>query len=230
MIRLWELAAAEDDRVFSPYCWRTRLALAHKGLAFESVPWRFTEKQAIAFSGQERVPVMTDGGRTVHDSWAIAADLDERYPDRPGLFEGPQSRALTLALRHWCELQVHSVMMRVIVGDLYASLHDKDKAYFRQSREARFGRTLEELAAGAAAALPEFRTVLAPVRQALAAQPFLCGNAPAYGDYILFGAFQWARAVSPTRLLAEDDPVHAWRERMLDLFGGMPRRMRGHPV
>ena len=230
MIRLWELAGAEDDRIFSPYCWRTRMALAHKGLAFESVPWRFTEKDALAFSGQDRVPVMMDGAREVHDSWTIAAYLDEHYPDRPKLFEGPQARAVTLALRHWCELQVQATLMRVIVGDLYASLAEKDKAYFRSSREARFGKTLEAVAAGAAAALPEFRAVLAPVRNALATQPYLCGAAPAYGDYILFGAFQWARAVSPIRLLAEDDPVHAWRERMLGLFGGMPRATRGYPV
>ena len=38
------------------------------------------------------------------------------------------------------------------------------------------------------------------------------------------GAFMWARIVSPLALLEADDPVHAWRERMLDLFDGMGRR------
>jgi hypothetical protein len=33
----------------------------------------------------------------------------------------------------------------------------------------------------------------------------------------------WARVVSPLELLAPDDAVHAWRERMLGLFGGMAR-------
>ena len=42
MIKLYDLAAAEDDRRFSPYCWRTKMALKHKGLEFETVPWRFT--------------------------------------------------------------------------------------------------------------------------------------------------------------------------------------------
>jgi glutathione S-transferase len=50
-LKMWDLAAAEDDRRFSPYCWRVRLALAHKGLQAETIPWRFTEKEAIAFSG-----------------------------------------------------------------------------------------------------------------------------------------------------------------------------------
>ena len=37
------------------------MALAHKGLAVETIPWRFTDKAALAFSGQERVPVIRDG-------------------------------------------------------------------------------------------------------------------------------------------------------------------------
>jgi len=55
-IKLYDLAAAEDDRRFSPYCWRIRMALAHKGLAVKTIAWRFTERDAIAFSGSERRP------------------------------------------------------------------------------------------------------------------------------------------------------------------------------
>ena len=36
-----------DDRRFSPHCWRTRMALAHKGLEHEARPTRFTEIQTI---------------------------------------------------------------------------------------------------------------------------------------------------------------------------------------
>ena len=49
---------------------------------------------------------------------------------------------------------------------------------------------------------------------------------PAYPDYTLMGAFMWARIVSPFELLAADDPVHAWRERMLDLYGGVGRKAK----
>jgi hypothetical protein len=31
-IKLYDLAGAETDRRFSPYCWRARMALVHKGL------------------------------------------------------------------------------------------------------------------------------------------------------------------------------------------------------
>ena len=75
-----------------------------------------------------------------------------------------------------------------------------------------------------------FRQNLEPLRLALRAQPFIGGSSPNYGDYIVFGGFVWARAVSPFRLLTEDDPVHAWRERMLDAHGGLARKSPGFAV
>jgi glutathione S-transferase len=75
-----------------------------------------------------------------------------------------------------------------------------------------------------------FRKNLEPMRLALKAQPYLGGEAPNYADYIVFGGFQWARAVSPFRLLEADDPIYAWRERLLDAFDGMARKSPGYPV
>jgi glutathione S-transferase len=46
----------------------------------------------------------------------------------------------------------------------------------------------------------------------------------------MFGGFQWARAISPFQLLKSGDPVHAWRERLLDAFGGMARNSAGYAV
>ena len=48
MLRMYDLAAAEPERRFSPYCWRSRLALAHKDLPVETIPWRFTEKEVLS--------------------------------------------------------------------------------------------------------------------------------------------------------------------------------------
>ena len=206
------------------------MALKHKGLEFETVPWRFTDKAAIGFSGQDLVPVLVDGGRTVHNSWNIALYLEEAYPQRPGLFEGAQSRALTEFFQQWVIRAIHGATLKVIVLDLFARLHEKDKAYFRESREKRFGMTLEQYAGDPKAALAAFRGALEPVRPVLVQHPFVSGKGPGYADYLLFGPFQWARAMSPTRLLEPDDPVFAWRERMLDLWGGYARQAKGYPV
>ena len=229
-IVLYDLAGAEDDRRFSPYCWRIKMALAHKGLAYQAVPWRFTEKQAIAFSGSTLVPVIRDGDTVVADSWRIALYLDQAYPQRPALFGGPEAQALCEFFANWAFRAVHPAALKVILPDLFARLHDKDKAYFRESREKRFGATLEACAAEAKQNLAALRGALEPVRPVLVQNAFLSGNGPGYADYILFGAFQWARAVSPIRLLEPDDPLYAWRERMLDLWGGHARSAKGFPV
>lgn len=229
-IILYDLAGAEDDRRFSPYCWRTKMALKHKGLEFETVPWRFTEKDAIAFANSKTVPVIKDGDTAIADSWNIAVYLDEAYPQRPGLMDGVEARALTEFVNTWAFRTLHTAIFRVLVLDIYARIHEKDKAYFRESREKRLGMTLEDFGAEPKQRLADFRGVLEVVRPSLVQHPFFSGHGPGYADYILFGVFQWARSVSPIRLLEPDDPVYAWRERMLDLFDGFARQAKGYPV
>jgi glutathione S-transferase len=227
-ITLYDLAAAEPDRRFSPFCWRTRLALAHKGLAVETVPWRFTETDAIAFSGQGKVPVIVDGGKTVFDSWTIADYLDATYPDRP-LLASTRERALAKFIGNWTDTVLHPGLARLIMLDLFAHIDAKDRSYFRSSREARFGMTLEAFCADCDAKLAAFRQSLTPLRATLQGQPYLGGEAPDYADYIVFGGFQWARCVSELKLLAPDDPTAAWRQRMLDAFDGLAGKAKGYP-
>ena len=223
-IILYDLAGAEADRRFSPFCWRTRMALAHKGLAVETVPWRFTEKEELPQPNQGRVPVICDGDRVVHDSTAIADYLEERYPDQPSLFGGETGRALTRFVQNWTETVVNTALVRFLVLDIHRHCAAKDQAYFRRSREERFGTTLEDVVRDREARLPAFRTSLDPLRRTVERQDFVSGSVPAYADYVVFGAFQWARAISDFETLAADDPVRAWRGRMLDLFGGLARR------
>ena len=229
-ITLYDLAGAEDDRRFSPYCWRVKMALKHKGLPFETIPWRFTEKDVIEFTGSKTVPVIVDGKRAVYDSWEIALYLEEAYPSRPALFEGGESLALTQFFHHWAIRAVHAPLLRAVIMDLYGHVHEKDKAYFRESREKRIGAPLEQVGAEQKKWLAEFRGALEPVRPVLVESQFVSGKGPGFSDYILFGAFQWARAVSPLRLLEPDDPLYAWRERMLDLWDGYGRQAKGYPV
>jgi glutathione S-transferase len=228
-IKLYDLAGAEDDRRFSPYCWRVKMALKHKGLEFETIPWRFTEKEALAFSGQGLVPVLVDGSHSVADSFRIAEYLDEAYPSRPGLFDGAEGHALSLFLSNWAVRTLHPLLSKVVLLDLFACVHDKDKAYFRESREKRFGMPLEQVVADPEGALAAFRAALEPLRPVLQQYTYFSGKGPGFADYILLGMFMWARSVSPIRLLAQDDPLYAWRERALDLFGGYARHAKGYP-
>jgi glutathione S-transferase len=227
-ITLYDLAGAEANRRFSPFCWRTRMALAHKGLEVETVPWRFTEKDRLPRPNGGRVPVIVDGGQVVHDSSTIAEYLETHYPDRPALFGGETGRALTRFVQNWVETVVQPGIIGFVVLDIQHHIGPEDQAYFRKSREERFGKSLEEVVESRDARLPAFRESLTPLRRTVERQDFLAGQSPGYADYIAFGAFQWARAISDYELLASDDPVTTWRGRMLDLFGGLARKSPGY--
>jgi glutathione S-transferase len=229
-LMLYELVGTDEDRPFSPYCWRARMALAHKGLAAERIPWRFTEKGAIAPHGSEKVPVLLHRDRPVVDSWAIANYLEVAFPDRPSLFGGEGGRAVMRMMNWWGDIAVHGGIFPLIAADIPAHLAANDAAYFRASREARLGKPLEEVAAVRDEGVVHFRKSLDPLRLTLKTQPYLGGAAPNYADYIAFGGFQWARVVSPFKLLEANDAVYAWRERLLNAFDGLARKSPGFAV
>ncbi len=228
-LRLYDLAGADPNRRFSPYCWRIRLALAHKRLPVETIPWRFTEKAEIAPSGSKTVPVLVDGDRWIADSWTIANYLEDAYPDSPSLFGGAAARRLT---RHYSSLAdaLVSAIFPFIALDILERVANRDREYFRASREQRVGKTLEAFVANRDAGLAGFRASLAPLRTTLKTQPFFGGDEPLYADYALFGQFQWARCISPFALLEEGDPVKLWRDRLLDCFDGLARKAVAYDV
>jgi len=228
-MKMYDLAGADPALRFSPYCWRTKMALAHKGLEVETIPWRFTEKDVIAFSGQGRVPVLVDGEKVVFDSWDIALYLEETCPDRPALFGSADARGAALFVKRWAEGQLHPALLRLIIADIAKIVDAKDAGYFRESREKMLGGRLEDIAAPREENLQRLDDVLAPLRFTVKDMPFLGGAQPAYADYIVFGALQWARCASPQDLLRDDDPVAAWFGRLAALYGGLaakaPRAM-----
>ena len=168
--------------------------------------------------------------RGLGESWDIAVYLDQAYPSRPALFDGEANKVLSYFFNHWSVKALHPPLTRAVVLDIYGKIHEKDRAYFRESREKRYGMPLEELGKDPKRAVADFRGALEPVRPVLVQHPFLCGHGPGFTDYILFGVFQWARCISPTRLIEPDDPVYAWRERLLKLYDGYAWKAKGYPV
>ena len=227
MKKLYELAGADENRRFSPYCWRARMALAHKGLEVESLPWHFTEKEAISFSGQGRVPVLIDAENTISDSWEIAKYLETEYPDTPSL---KLDHGEVLFIKFWVETVLHPELLQLVVMDIYNNLAQKDQNYFRESREKLLGKALEEIVINRDERLPRFQKLLNPLRTTLKKQAFVAGETPGFSDYIVFGAFQWARCISEFSLLNADDSVYAWREKMLNLHNGLARKAMGYAV
>lgn len=222
---LYTLCGSDQSRPFSPHCWKVVMALAHKGLEFEERPMPFTAIPELEEGFSKTVPVLKDGERLVSDSFAIARYLEEVYPDRPSLFEGPGGEAMARFVEGWSQTQIHPAVTAIAIKRIHDMLDEPDRVYFRQSREAFLGRTLEEVDAGAAEATAAFPARLQPLRQMLRFQLFLGGDGPLFADYILFGALQWLRIVKGEVPFLPDDPAADWFERMLDLHGGLGRNV-----
>jgi glutathione S-transferase len=223
-ITLYELAGADDNSRFSPYCWRTKLSLAHKGLETQTQLIRFTQKDKIAHSGSPTVPVIDDGDSTISDSFNIAVYLDQTYPDAPTLLGSEIAIGQAKFIETWANTQVMGPLFRIIIMDVFNGLDEADKGYFRETREKRFGMTLEQFEKDDDEQRTTLANALTPARMLLTTQPFLSGDTPAYADYILMGCFMLARCGSDKKILTEDDPIHGWLDRMLDLYGGMCRK------
>ena len=194
------------------------MALAHKRLNVECMPWHFTEKDKIKFSGQERVPVLIDGSNTISDSWEIAKYLESAYPDRPSL---KLDNGEVLFIKFWSETVLHPELLQLLVLDIHDNLSLEDQSYFRESREKMLGETLEEVVANRQERLPRIQKLLTPLRSTLSKQEYLSGETPGFSDYIVFGAFQWARCISGFSILNPDDIVYKWRDKMLNMYEGM---------
>lgn len=228
-LTFYELGCADRDRRFSPFCWRTRLALAHKGLQAETVPCLFTEKHRFAASGQDKVPVLEHDGHWVHDSWTIANYLEDTFPDCPTLFGGAQGHALS-RLHDSLANALNAQVIRIVLLDIYNHLDEADKSYFRESREKRFGMTLEAVVADREERVQAFRQALMPLRLTLAHQPYFGGDNPLYGDYALFSVFQWARTISDFPLLESDDVVTQWCHRVMQAHDGLAGKATGYAL
>ena len=210
---------------FSPYGWRAKLCLWHKGLDFEEVPMRFLEKDKISHVSPQTIPVLDDGDVSVVDSFAIAGYLEETYPE-PSLFGGAVAAAQAPVLNQWVDQTLVMGIVQLVLTDIHKSLDADNQAYFRETREKRFGCTLEEVMEGREEKRAKFRKSLAPLRVILEKSPFLGGDTPHWFDYAAFGTFMWPHIISNYQLLADDDLVYAWRERMFDLFAGAPQRAK----
>lgn len=223
-LKLYDLALADPDIRPSPFCWMAKFALLHKGLEFETVTVGFADKTKYPDPEYGRIPVIIDGEEMVKDSPAIMAWLDKTYPENPLVATQGEAAAAEF-YRSWLFLSFFPAVSPMLVSRIHALAAEDDKPYFRASREERFGKTLEELAA-----LPGQKEKTEASLQILSAPlgryRFLGGDAPNLCDYIVMGAFMWPRLSTAEDIYEAPQPVAAWFERMLDLFDGYARKAK----
>jgi glutathione S-transferase len=221
MIDLYELAGADPTIRFSPYCWRIRMALAHKSVRARILPWHFGDKKLPG--GNKQVPVMVDDGEVIADSTAIAMHLEHKYHNGPSLFGGEGGVAHARFIIAWTDTVLHPALLPVVAPALIRLVKPDMQQQFREAREKRMGMSFDAARGQQAALIEKAGAAMSPLRQVLKHSAFLGGAEPTYADYTVFGAFQWVRCASNIDVLGGDDPIAVWREGMLDLFGALAR-------
>lgn len=215
-----------DGKRFSPFGWRVRMALAHKGLESISIVEGvgFSEKHKLEFSNQELVPVIKDDDMIISDSWDIAVYMEKSYDSSSSLFGTTGDFSQVKFISSWVDSQLHPLIARCVVRDILDVISPSEHEYFRKSREKRFGKRLEDVVADRENTRTILKQTLYPIRKALEIAPFLGGENPNFSDYAIFGAFMWAKVTSSFQLLESSDPIYNWRERMLSLYDGLAKK------
>jgi RNA polymerase-associated protein len=103
------------DNPFSPFARKVRLALDHKGLAFESIDALAIEQheKLLAVNPRAEVPVLVDDDLTIADSSDIVAYLEDGYPEPPVFPQEPKLRATA---RAWERLS--DTLLDAIIHDI----------------------------------------------------------------------------------------------------------------
>ena len=154
--------------------WRVRIALALKGLSYETLPVHLLKNEQstpeyLATSGTGLVPLLVlDDGQRLHQSMAIIEYLDETVPEPPLLPRDALGRARVRALAQDIACEIHPLNNVRVLGHLTATLGVSDDA-----RTAWIHRWIEH--------------GLGAVERQLAAHParFCDGDAPGLADCLL---------------------------------------------
>jgi len=104
---------------FSHNCLKVRVALALKGLAYETHDIAPMDRASVvAASGQGLVPVLLADGQAIADSTRILLYLEERRPLPPLVPADPAARAECLVLEDWADLAFMAISRRIAYGNV----------------------------------------------------------------------------------------------------------------
>ena len=220
-IVLYDLAGKDRSVRFSPFCWLVKFALLHKGLEFSTVPLGFLPKSDYPDPDHGKLPVVRHGDQWLKESVDIITFLDREYPERP-LVGDETARDRLEKYRAWLGSDLFPNLGPQVFFRVPNAISDEDAAYFRETREERFGVSVEELAKK-----PGLQENLAAAFQIveadLADTPFLGGSEPDLSDYTVMSPLMWKRSITSEAVFTLPPKMAAWHDRMLDLYDGYGR-------
>jgi glutathione S-transferase len=216
MLKLYDLCGKNNLR-FSPACWNIKLCLIFKGIPFETVPVRFSEKHKIAFSNQDLVPIITHKDGFVCDSWNIITWLDKNYTDKP-LFINSANKNFSHFLYYWTSKQLLPELFKIIANDIPNILDKEDLEYYIKTRETRIKGPLSQFKPFISSTIKNFRKLISPIRTLIKENGYISGNAPGLEDFIFIGNFKWVAMCSNCDLLDNDDCITDWYNNLHKTF------------
>ncbi len=88
----------------SPFAEKTVRALNYKGIAYDSVPIRLSEREEnLKVSPTHKFPLLQIDGKSICDSTDIGFYLEERNPDPPLIPADPRLKAQMFILEDWAD-------------------------------------------------------------------------------------------------------------------------------
>ncbi|KAJ6530937.1 hypothetical protein DFH09DRAFT_994320 [Mycena vulgaris] len=218
-IVFYDIPSTFPNKAWSFNTWKTRYALNYKGIPYKTVWLEYPEiepfsKEIGAAPTRKKpdgrphytLPMIHDPstGAVVSDSTKIAVYLDVTYPDTP-----PLMPAGTVGLHRAFEDAVNPLLSSVFpyaVPGTNTKLNPVSEAYFRRTREALWGKTLEDLVptgaehvAGWVKLNEGFGKLDEWIRANGDGSAYLMGDAPCYADMVIAGYVIWIKLVIPDR-------------------------------
>ncbi len=209
----------KDGFRFSPYVWRSKLALTHLGLGYDTTEISFLNKSALeSLTTHRQAPVLLHHGAVIADSWNIALYLHRNLPAERAIFENTGQIAFAQFLNTWVPQVLYPACLPMIAVDVISKVREDEQTHYRITREAFLGCTLEEAAEHREKHAQSFSEHLNPLRAILKSARYLNGNLPGYSDYIMGALFLWIRSTSPFQPIQPDDVISQWRKRLFDQY------------
>ncbi len=123
----------------SSACYRVRIALHLKELAFEKVPVHLLKAEQHdtgyhSVNPQDLIPALDTGTEVFTQSLAIIEYIDERHPEPPFLPPSPEDRARVRAMAHAIALDIHPIQNLRVLNYLRQDLSQPEETVIAFAR------------------------------------------------------------------------------------------------
>ncbi len=123
-----------------PFCRKTRVALAEKGLEYERIIIDLRKKEQkkeefLKLNPYGKVPVLVDNGVVIYESSVINEYLDEKYPEPPLMPSEPPERARVRILADFCESRFHTPWFNIYLQVTFKTEDQRDKDLINASKQ-----------------------------------------------------------------------------------------------